>query len=467
MEEKTKAEELKEKLFYKKPDIFEKLGADGRAKCSEYAEGYKAFIDAAKTEREAVAEGIRLTRAKGFVEHKLGGKVVPGGKYYFNNHGKMLFVFTVGSEPADRGVVISAAHVDSPRIDLKPNPLYEDSGFAFFKTHYYGGIKKYQWTTVPLAIHGVVTLADGRTVDVTIGEDEGDPVLYITDLLIHLSKDQMAKSLADGITGEGLNILLGSEPYPDYKGDDKIKLNILAILHEKYGMTEADFRSAELTMVPALKARDVGLDRSFIGAYGHDDRVCAYPALTAVLDTEAPRRTIMAILADKEEIGSVGISGMQCQVFDDILEDIAASGGITSRELRAASVCLSADVNAAFDPNYGDVYERRNASFANGGVVMTKYTGTRGKSGSSDASAELIGKISRVFDKAGVVWQIGELGKVDQGGGGTVACYVANRNIETVDLGVPVLSMHAPYELIAKTDLYMTYLAFRAFNAEG
>lgn len=467
MEEKTKAEELKEKLIYKKPDIFEKLGADGKAKCGEYAEGYKAFIDAAKTEREAVTEGIKLAQAKGFVEHKLGGKVVPGGKYYYNNRGKMLFVFTIGSEPADRGAIISAAHVDSPRIDLKPMPLYEDSGFAFFKTHYYGGIKKYQWTTVPLAIHGVVTLADGRTVDVTIGEDEGDPVLYITDLLIHLSKDQMAKSLADGITGEGLNILLGSEPYPDYKGDDKIKLNILAILHDKYGMTEADFRSAELTMVPALKARDVGLDRSFIGAYGHDDRVCAYPALTAVLDTEAPRRTIMAILADKEEIGSVGISGMQCQVFDDILEDIAVSGGTTSRELRAASVCLSADVNAAFDPNYGDVYERRNASFANGGVVLTKYTGSRGKSGSSDASAEIIGRIRKIFDDAGVVWQIGELGKVDQGGGGTVACYVANRNIETVDLGVPVLSMHAPYELIAKTDLYMTYLAFCAFNAEG
>ncbi|MGI6201943.1 MAG: aminopeptidase [Eubacteriales bacterium] len=466
MEEKSKSQELKEKLTYKKPDMFEKLGADGMAKCSEYAAGYMKFIDAAKTEREAVQYGIKLAEEKGFVEHKLGDVVVPGGKYYYNNRGKQLFVFTVGSEPAN-GVVISAAHVDSPRIDLKPMPLYEDSGFAFFKTHYYGGVKKYQWTTVPLAIHGVVTLASGETVDVAIGEDDCDPIFYITDLLPHLAKDQMARSLADGITGEGLNILVGSQPYPGYDGDEKIKLNILSILNEKYGMTEADFRSAELTMVPALKARDVGLDRSFIGAYGHDDRVCAYTALTAVLDTESPHRTVMAVLADKEEIGSVGISGMQSQVFDDLMQDLAESAGVTSRELRAVSVCLSADVNAAFDPNFGEVYERRNTAFANGGVVLTKYTGSRGKSGSSDASAELMGRVGRILDKAGVVWQTGELGKVDQGGGGTVAGFVANRNIETVDLGVPVLSMHAPYELIAKTDLYMTYLAFRAFNAEG
>jgi len=463
--EKSKAEELKEKLVYKKPDIFEKLGAEGMAKCSEYAAGYMKFIDAAKTEREAVKYGIMLAKERGFVEHKLGEKVAPGGKYYYNNRGKQLFVFTVGSEP-ESGIIISAAHVDSPRIDLKPMPLYEDSGFAFFKTHYYGGVKKYQWTAIPLAIHGVVSLPNGETVEVTVGEDEGDPVFYITDLLPHLAKDQMARSLADGITGEGLNILLGSQPCP-YGGDEKIKLNILSILHEKYGMTEADFRCAELTVVPALKARDVGFDRSFIGAYGHDDRVCAYPALTAVLDTESPRRTIMAVLADKEEIGSVGVSGMESMIFDDLIEDLAVSAGVTSRELRAESICLSADVNAAFDPNYGEVYERRNSAFANGGVVLTKYTGSRGKSGSSDASAELVGKIARIFDKAGVVWQIGELGKVDQGGGGTVAGYIANRNIETVDLGVPVLSMHAPYELIAKTDLYMTYLAFRAVNAEG
>lgn len=467
MEEKTKAEELKEKLVYKKPDIFEKLGADGKAKSDEYARGYAAYIDAAKTEREAVTEGIKLAQAKGFTEHKLGGKLIPGGKYYYNNRGKQLFAFVIGSAPADRGVIISAAHVDSPRIDLKQNPLYEDSGIAFFKTHYYGGIKKYQWTTVPLAIHGVVTLANGTTFDVAIGEDDSDPVFYITDLLIHLAKDQMGKSLAEGITGEGLNIVLGSQPYPDSKGDDRVKLNVLALLNEKYGMTEADFRSAELTMVPALKARDVGLDRSFIGGYGHDDRVCAYPALTAVLDTAAPERTIMAVLADKEEIGSVGVSGMECSIFDDLLDEIAEAGGCTSRALRAASVCLSADVNAAFDPNFGDAYERRNSSFANGGVVLTKYTGSRGKSGSSDASAELIGKIGSVFDNAGVVWQTGELGKVDQGGGGTVACYIANRNIDTVDLGVPVLSMHAPWELIAKTDLYMTYLAFLAFNSKG
>ncbi len=465
MEEKTKADELKEKLFCKKTDIFEALGADGKAKSDEYARGYSKFMDAAKTEREAVAEGIKLAQVKGFAEFKLGGKLVPGGKYYYNNRGKSLFAFVIGSSPAEKGVVISAAHVDSPRIDLKQNPLYEDSGLAFFKTHYYGGIKKYQWTTVPLAIHGVVTLADGRNVDVVIGEDDGDPVFYITDLLIHLAKDQMNKSLAEGITGEGLNILLGSEPYPEAK-DDKIKLNILSILNEKYGMTETDFRSAELTMVPALKARDVGLDRSFIGAYGHDDRVCAYPALTAVLDTDAPARTIMAVLADKEEIGSVGVSGMECAIFDDLLDEIAIAGGCSPRVLRANSVCLSADVNAAFDPNFGDVYERRNTAFANGGVVLTKYTGSRGKSGSSDASAELIGQIRKIFDDANVVWQTGELGKVDQGGGGTVAAYIANRNIETVDLGVPVLSMHAPWELIAKTDLYMTYKAFRAFNAK-
>nr|MBQ4320390.1 aminopeptidase [Clostridia bacterium] len=463
MEEKTRGQLLKEQLCYKPKNVYSVADEATEKAIHDYAEEYKTFLDASKTEREAVVEGIRLAEAKGYVPYKLGEKVTAGGKYYYNNRGKSLFVFNIGSAPITEGIKIAAAHVDSPRIDLKQRPLYEDSGIGFFKTHYYGGIKKYQWTTIPLALHGTVTRADGSTVDVVIGEDDSDPVFYITDLLIHLAKDQMVKSLGEGISGESLNIVLGTKEFKDDKVDERVKLNLLNILYEKYNITEADFLSAELTMVPAYKSRDIGLDRSLIGGYGHDDRVCAYPALSAIFEVENPTHTTMAVLADKEEIGSNGNTGMKSSILVDLIDAIAASFDVSGAVVRAASQCLSADVNAAFDPNYPEVLERRNCAYLNNGVVLTKYTGSRGKSGTSDASAEFVGCIRKIFDEAGVIWQTAELGKVDQGGGGTVAAYIAEQNIDVVDLGVAVLAMHAPYEVIAKADLYMTYRAFAAF----
>jgi len=463
MEEKTRGQLLKEQLCYKPKNVYSVADEATEKAIYDYAEEYKTYLDASKTEREAVIEGIKLAEAKGYVPYTLGEKVVPGGKYYYNNRGKSLFVFNIGSAPITEGIKIAAAHVDSPRIDLKQRPLYEESGIGFFKTHYYGGIKKYQWTTIPLALHGVVTRADGSTVDVVIGEDDSDPVFYITDLLIHLAKDQMVKSLGEGISGESLNIVLGTREFKDDKVDERVKLNLLNILYEKYNITEADFLSAELTMVPAYKSRDIGLDRSLIGGYGHDDRVCAYPALSAIFEVENPTHTTMAVLADKEEIGSNGNTGMKSSILVDLIDAIAASFDVSGAVVRAASQCLSADVNAAFDPNYPEVLERRNCAYLNNGVVLTKYTGSRGKSGTSDASAEFVGCIRRIFDDAGVIWQTAELGKVDQGGGGTVASYIAEQNIDVVDLGVAVISMHAPYEVISKADLYMTYRAFAAF----
>ena len=465
MEEKetTIGQQLKEKLCYKTRNAYDVLDEEGVKRLEDYAAGYRKFLDASKTEREAVKNAVALAEEKGFVPFAFGDPVKAGGKYYYNNRGKSLYLFVAGSAPISEGIRIAAAHIDSPRIDLKQRPLYEDTGMGFFKTHYYGGIKKYQWTTIPLALHGVVTRADGSTVEIVIGEDDSDPVFYIDDLLPHLGKDQMSKPLGDAISGESLNILLGTRAYPDKKVDERVKLNLLAILNEKYGITEADFLSAELTMVPSVKSRDVGLDRSLIGGYGHDDRCCAYPALSAVLGAEAPVHTVMTVLADKEEIGSTGNTGMKSAVLCDLIDAIAAAAGENGARVRAASKCLSADVNAAFDPNFAEVYERRNSGYLDHGVVLTKYTGSRGKSGTNDASAEFVGEVRSLFDREDVVWQTAELGKVDQGGGGTVACYIAEYNIEVVDLGVSVISMHSPFEVISKADLYMTYRAFAAF----
>ncbi len=456
--------ELKEALFYKRKNAFEECGDAGCDAASAYAEDYKKFLDASKTEREAVIAAIALAEKQGFRSYDFGDKLEVGGKYYFNNRGKSIYFFRIGTEPVENGVFISAAHIDSPRLDLKQNPLYEDSGMGFFKTHYYGGVKKYQWTAIPLALHGVVTKTDGTKVSVVIGEDESDPVLYINDLLPHLAREQMSKTLAQGITGEQLNILLGTKPIDNKSGDSAIKLNLMKLLNEKYGFTEEDFQSAELCGVPAYKARDIGLDRSLIGAYGHDDRVCAYAALTALFNTTDEKKTVVTILADKEEIGSEGTSGMQTMLFLDLLDEIASAFGANIHKLRRNSKCLSADVNAAFDPNFAEPYERSNSSYLNGGVCLTKYTGSGGKSGTNDASSEYVAYVRNIFDQNGVVWQSGELGKVDAGGGGTVAKYIAKYNIETVDLGVPVISMHAPYEVISKLDLYMTYKAFHSFN---
>lgn len=457
------AKELKKNLEYKNTSAFDSISEDELERSFAYAEAYKLFLDNGKTEREAVKYSITMAKNKGYIEYKLGDDLVSGGKYYYNNRGKQLILFKIGEESLEKGAYIMAAHIDSPRLDLKQNPLYEDSGLGMFKTHYYGGIKKYQWTAVPLALHGVVVKNDNSVLDICIGEDEDEPVFYVSDLLPHLAKDQMAKSLAEGITGEGLNIIIGSEPYREEETDGAVKLNLLRIMNEKYGIREEDFLSAELTAVPALKARDIGLDRSLIGGYGHDDRVCAYPEITALFDSTDTQKTVIAVLADKEEIGSCGVTGMQSEVFGDILQEICDAKGANYRIVKANSKCLSADVNAAFDPNFPEVLEKRNASYINCGVVLSKFTGARGKSGTSDASSEFTAYVRNLFNEEGVVWQMAELGKVDQGGGGTVAQFIANMNIDTIDVGVAVLSMHAPYEAISKLDLYMTYKAFCAF----
>lgn len=457
------AKELKEELEYKNRSAFESISEDELERSFAYAESYKLFLDNCKTEREAVKYSVAMAKRRGYTEYHLGDDIAVGGKYYYNNRGKQLVVFRVGEEPLENGAYIMAAHIDSPRLDLKQNPLYEDSGLGLFKTHYYGGIKKYQWTAVPLALHGIVMKSDGTSVDICIGEDEDEPIFYVSDLLPHLAKDQMSKSLAEGITGEGLNIIVGSEPYREEETDGAIKLNLLRILNEKYGMCEEDFLSAELTAVPAMHARDIGLDRSLIAGYGHDDRVCAYSELTALLDSNDTAKTVFAVLADKEETGSDGVSGMQSELFADILAEVCEARGANYRVVKANSKCLSADVNAAYDPNFPEVLEKKNACYANCGVVLSKFTGARGKSGTSDATSEFTAYVRSFLNKNGVVWQMAELGKVDQGGGGTVAKFIANMNIDTIDVGVPVISMHAPYEAISKLDLYMTYKAFCAF----
>ncbi len=455
--------ELKDKLFYDNTNVYDVVDEQEVAKINDYSVGYMEFLAKAKTEREAVIEGIKMAQAQGFVPYTMGMDVVPGGKYYYNNRGKALYLFIIGSESMENGIRISAAHVDSPRLDLKQVPLYESEGMGFFKTHYYGGIKKYQWTAIPLALHGVIFKKDGSKVELAIGEKDEDPVFYINDLLPHLGKDQMQKKLGEAFTGEDMNILIGSEPVRG-EGSDAVKLKVMMILNEMYGITEADFLSAELTLVPAGNPRYVGFDRSLICAYGHDDRVCAYPAMTALFENPNPTHTLMAILADKEEIGSEGTTGMKCEVFTDIMAELAKATGANYHIVKENSKCLSADVNAAYDPNFGECYEKKNSSHVNHGVVMTKYTGARGKSGSSDASAEYVSFVRSIFDKYDVVWQTGELGKVDQGGGGTVAAYIAQKNIDTIDLGVAVISMHAPYEVISKADVYMAHKAFSAFN---
>ncbi len=447
-------------LAYKKQTVYEKADKTVTDAAFSYAEDYKKFLDAAKTEREAVKVCIDMARAEGYREYHIGDKITVGDKLYYNNRGKNLFVFKIGSKSIKEGLRIVAAHIDAPRIDLKQCPLYEDGGMGFFKTHYYGGIRKYQWVALPLALHGVIALKDGKVLDVCVGEDDSDPVFYINDLLPHLGREQAKKPLSEAIKGEQLNILVGSIPTGD---DNSIKLGVLSLLNEKYGICEEDLLSAELCVVPAMKARDVGFDRSLIGSYGHDDRVCAYPALTALLANPDTEHSVMCILADKEETGSDGPTGMQCELMLDIIDEIAASLGTTSAVVRANSKCLSADVSAAYDPNFSDVFEKQNTPLLSCGAVFTKFTGSGGKSGTNDASAEYIGWLRGMLEHDGVVWQAGELGKVDIGGGGTVAKYISKHNIETIDLGVPVISMHAPYEVVSKVDVYETYRAICAF----
>ncbi len=466
MSDKNISTGLEERLGYKKTNFYEKAHKDGNEDAVRaayaYANGYMAYLDAAKTEREAVKTSIDMAEREGYVPYTFGQALRVGGKYYYNNRGRNLYLFRVGSEDINNGIRIAAAHIDSPRIDVKQSPLYEEGGMAFFKTRYYGGIRKYQWVATPLSLHGVVVKQDGSTVDVVIGEDAADPVIYINDLLPHLAQEQSAKPLGTAIPAENLNLLLGTRPYPGCE-KDAIRLNILSILNEKYGITEEDFLSADLSAVPAARARDVGLDRSLIGAYGHDDRVCAYPSLTALFTTDDTVHTSMVILADKEEIGSEGNTGMQCDIMTDLLEEIARALGGNFAAMKAHSKCLSSDVTSCYDPNFPEVFDRRNVSLVNCGVAMSKYTGHGGKVATNDAPAEYVAWIRKVMAEAGVIWQAGEIGKTDIGGGGTVAMYIARHNIETVDLGVPVISMHAPYEIVSKTDVYTAHLAFEAF----
>jgi aspartyl aminopeptidase len=462
MAKKTKGQELQEQFIWAFPHIG-KDKPEQAEKAFKYCEGYKKFLDAGKTERECVKEAVKMLKKAGYKPFDSRESYEPGDKVYYVNRGKSLIATTFGKKPLDQGLRINGAHIDSPRLDLKPNPLYEKEDIAFFKTHYYGGIRKYQWGTIPLAMHGVVVKKDGETVEFSIGEDEKEPVFCVTDLLPHLAAKQNERPLKDGLKGEELNIVVGSLPFQDEEVKEPVKLLALSLLNEKYGITEKDFFRAEIEMVPAVKARDVGFDTSMIGAYGQDDRVCAYTALTAEIDAKKPAHTTVTILADKEEIGSAGNTGLNSDFVLHYIEDLAEQAGVSPREVMRKSLCLSSDVNAAFDPSFPDVYEGRNTSYISKGCVLTKYTGARGKSGSNDASAETMAKVIAIMEEEGVYWQAGELGAVDVGGGGTIAQFVAHMDVDTVDLGVPILSMHSPFELASKLDVYNTYKAFKAF----
>ena len=449
-------DDMRTSLFYEQKNGYDLIGTEERKTLEDYCLGYMEFLNNSRTEREAVNNAITMAEERGFVEYVPGMELRPGMKLYRNNRGKALMLAVIGRKDLGHGAVIAGAHVDAPRLDLKQIPMYESDEMCFFRTHYYGGIKKYQWVTIPLELHGVVALKNGDVIDVSIGREPEEPKFVITDLLPHLAADQMKKTMSEGITGEGLNILIGSAPYAD-EGKDRVKLAVLSILNDMYDITEEDFLSAELTAVPAFDVCEVGLDRSLIGGYGHDDRVCAYAELKAIFDVENPERTCVCILADKEETGSDGVSGMQSAAFDCFMEDLCQSQGVALRRCFEKSFCLSADVSNAYDPLYPDVSEKRSEAKVNYGMGISKFTGARGKSGTSDASAELVAYLRRLFAEKEVVWQLCELGKVDQGGGGTIAMFMANRNIDTIDAGVPVLSMHAPFEVVAKFDCYMTY----------
>ena len=463
--ENVKIKELKEKLLYERKNVCISMSNKQIAEADKFCDGYKTFLDNGKTERKACEAAVEIAEAHGFVEYTHGKKYKAGDKVYSVNRKKAVIFAVIGSNPIESGVNIIASHVDSPRIDLKQNPLFEDNGLVYFKTHYYGGVKKYQWTAVPLALHGVVVKSDKSVVEVTIGEDDNDPVFTVTDLLPHLAEQQYKRPANELIKGEELNILIGSRPFKDGKDSDSAKLAIMKILNDKYGITERDFACAELEAVPAAKARDIGFDRSIVGAYGQDDRVCAYTSLMAIIEASKPARTAICVLADKEEIGSYGNTGLGSDYLEHFIADLVESEKANLRRCLANSRCLSADVCAALDPTFPDVSEKNNAAFMNYGAVITKYVGSKGKSGTNDASAEYVGEVRKLFDDNGVVWQTGELGKVDVGGGGTVAMFIARMNVDTVDVGVPVLSMHAPMELTAKADVYMAYKGFKAFFA--
>ena len=467
MSEKTQGEELKERLFNTKKNGWENTSDEEKEKIFNYCQGYMDFLNRSKTEREIVKNAEQIARERGYRDISEFESLNPGDKVYYVNRGKNLFLAVIGTESIENGVNIIGSHADSPRLDLKPNPLYEDKEFAYFKTHYYGGIKKYQWTAIPLSMHGVIVKTNGETVEVNIGENENDPIFTITDLLPHLAQDQMQKKLKDGVEGENLNLLIGSIPYKDNKVSEKVKLNILDILNRKYGITERDFISAEIELVPAFRCRSLGFDESLIAGYGQDDKVCVYTSLTAILGIENPKRTAVCLLADKEEIGSMGNTGMESNVFSTFLSEVLNKLNINRPNLLDKVLCnskmLSADVDAGLDPIYANVADLTNACYLNRGLGMNKYTGVAGKSNSSDANAEFLAYVRNIFESNNVDYQIAELGKVDKGGGGTIAYILANKGVDVVDCGVGVLSMHAPYEVTSKYDVYQAYKGYTAF----
>lgn len=466
MPKKKDGTKLQEKLSYTFPNIAVKNPKDGK-EAERFCRGYKEFLAAAKTERECTEAAEAMLRKAGYEEFERGRMYQPGDRSYCVNRGKNIILTTIGQKPLTEGVRFNIAHIDSPRLDLKPNPLYEQDELAYFKTHYYGGIRKYQWGVTPLCMHGLVVLKNGKKVKLSLGEGENEPKFVISDLLPHLSAKQNERPLKEGLKGEELNVIIGSLPYSDDEVKEPFKLMALKLLNDLYGMTEADFMRAEIEMVPAAKPEDIGLDRSLIGAYGQDDRVCAYTALKAAMDVKKPVYTTVTVFTEKEEVGSPGNTGLASQFLAHYMEDLCEGFSVRPRDVYRKSLCLSSDVNAAYDPTFSDVFEKRNSCFLNHGPVLTKYTGARGKSGSNDASAETMAKVIRCMEAEKVVWQIGELGKVDEGGGGTIAVFMGNMNVDTVDLGVPVLAMHSPFEITAKLDVYYTYKAFKAFYEAG
>ena len=463
----SETEKLKEFLFDTKKCGWDTLSDDYRREIMKFSNEFIHFLNKSKTEREAASFIIEILEKNGFVNIKEKIVLAPGDKIYYINREKAIYTAIIGTKSIESGLNIVGSHIDSPRLDLKPNPLYEDTGFAFFKTHYYGGVKKYQWTTIPLAIHGVIVKASGEKINVSIGENEEDPIFTITDLLPHLAQEQMEKKLKDGISGEDLNLLIGSIPFGDEKCQERVKLNILKILNDKYGITERDFVSSELELVPAFKARTSGFDNSMVAGYGQDDRVCAYTSLRALLDVANPTKTVVCIFADKEEIGSMGNTGMESHVFDTFISELLNKTNTNRPNLLEKVFCnskmLSADVDAGFDPIYASVSERNNAAYLGKGVGLNKYTGARGKSGASDANAEFVAAVRKIFESNNISYQVSELGKVDTGGGGTIAYILANKGIDVIDCGIPVLSMHSPYEVTSKFDIYEAYKAYRAF----
>ena len=461
----SEVENLKEKLFRKTNTGWEGMTKEKKEEILEYCNNYIEFLNKSKTEREIIKTSKELAEKNGFKNIREYEILKPGDKVYYNNRDKSMYLAIIGENSIEKGINIIGSHADSPRLDLKPNPLYEDTGLAYFKTHYYGGIKKYQWTAIPLAIHGIIVKPNGEKINVCIGEEETDPIFTITDLLPHLASEQMERKLKEGVKGEDLNLLIGSIPYE--KGADSVKLNIMTILNEKYGITEIDFVSSEIEIVPAFRARSMGFDSSMVAAYGQDDKVCVYTSLTAMMELQNPKTTAVCIISDKEEIGSMGNTGMESHVFDTFISEILNKMGINKPNLLDQIFCnskmLSADVDAAYDPIYASVYERNNAGYLGRGIGLNKYTGARGKSGASDANAEFVAMIRNIFEKENVRYEFAELGRIDVGGGGTIAYILANKGIDVIDAGVPVLSMHAPYEVTSKFDIYEAYRAYVAF----